>query len=130
MYENEGAGSDGESKYQPPAWMIRYRNFKTLCSYVCGEFIRFYLTTGCDQIRYTHSQITEGLPNYSCRLDSDDGSVLLLPLDDWVDRLDEVMPLVRTWLGEHSDLKGCKPEKSHYQGDRYWFTRWQEANPW
>lgn len=39
--------------------MIRYRNFKTLCSYVCGEFIRFYLTTGCDQIRYTHSQITE-----------------------------------------------------------------------
>jgi hypothetical protein len=32
--------------------------------------------------------------------------------------------------GEHSDLKGCKQEKSRYQGDRYWFTRRQEANPW
>lgn len=119
-----------EQEYETPAWIVRYRNFKTLCSFVCGEYIRFYLTTGCDQITYTHSQITEGLPTYSCRLTSVDGAVLLLPLDDWVDRLEEVQPLMRDWLGEHSDLKGCKPEKSHYQGDRYWFTRWQDANPW
>lgn len=130
MYEYDGAVQDGEQEYELPAWMVRYRNFKTLCSYVCGEFIRFYLTTGCDQISYMHSQITEGLPNYSCRLTSVDEAVLLLPLDDWGERMDEVRPLVREWLGEHSDLKGCKPEKSHYQGDPYWFTRWQEANPW
>jgi hypothetical protein len=118
------------SEYELPAWMVRYQNFKTLCAFVCGEFIRFYLTTGCDQIRYTHSQNTEGLPEYSCRLSADDGAVLLLPLDDWLERMDEAQLVVREWLGEHADLKGCKPEKSHYQGDRYWFTRWQTANPW
>jgi hypothetical protein len=128
MYENDGVVQDSE--YQPPAWMSATENFKTLCSYVCGEFIRFYLTTGCDQISYTHSQITEGLPNYSCRLTSDDGSVLLLPLDDWVDRMDEVMSACADLAGGAFGSQGVQPEKSHYQGDRYWFTRWQEANPW
>lgn len=51
MYEHEGVEQESEHEYAPPAWMIRYRNFKTLCSYVCGEFIRFYLTTGCSTLR-------------------------------------------------------------------------------
>lgn len=118
------------TEYEAPDWLVRYRDFKALCASVCGEYIRFHLTTGCDQIRYTHSQLTEGLPTYSCRLEAEDGEVLVLELVEWRHRMDEVPELVRDWLGEHSDLRGCKPEKSHYQGDRYWFTRWQEANPW
>ena len=118
------------NEYETPGWIVRYLDFKALCSDVCGEYIRFYLTTGCDQIRYTPSQITEGLPSYSCRLSSVDGHVLVLPLDDWRERMDEVRPLVRAWLEEHSELRGCRPEKSHYQGDPYWFAKWQEANPW
>ena len=116
------------NEYETPDWIVRDLDFKSLCSDVCGEYIRFYLTTGCDQIRYTHSQITEGLPAYSCRLDAEDGSVLSVELAQWRHRMDQVPDLVREWLGEHSDLRGCQPEKSHYQGDRYWFTRWQEAN--
>ncbi|MCF2587139.1 hypothetical protein [Brevibacterium sp. UCMA 11752] len=118
------------NEYQRPEWLSRYQDFKSLCSDVSGEYIRFYLTTGCEQISYTHSQNTEGLPNYSCRLTAEDGTVLLLPLDDWRHRMEEVPGLVRTWLQEHADLKGCKPSKSHYQGDRYWFEQWQLANPW
>ena len=54
--------------------------------------------------------------------------MLSVELAQWRHRMDQVPDLVREWLGEHSDLRGCQPEKSHYQGDRYWFTRWQEAN--
>lgn len=118
------------NEYSSPEWLVKYRDFKTLCSFVSGEYIRFYLTTGCDQIAYTHSQITEGLPTYSCRLTSIDGAVLLLDLDDWRRRMDEVPLLVRSWLGEHSELRGCSREESRYQGDPYWFKQWQQANPW
>lgn len=118
------------TEYCRPEWLSRYQDFKSLCSDVSGEYIRFYLTTGCEQIRYTHSQNTAGLPNYSCRLTAEDGTVLLLELDDWRGQLEEVPGLVRTWLGDHSDLKGFKPSKSHYQGDRYWLKQWQLANPW
>lgn len=118
------------TEYVSPEWLVKYRDFKSLCSDVSGEFIRFYLTTGCEQITYTHSQISEGLPTYSCRLTSADGAVLLLDLDDWRSRMDEVPPLVRSWLGDHSDLRGCTREQSRYQGDPYWFKRWQQANPW
>lgn len=111
-------------------WMTRYRDFKSLCADVSGEYIRFYLTTGCEQIDYAHSQNTDGLPSYSCRLTSTDGAVFTLTLDDWRSRLGEVPEVVRTWLGDHSNLRGCKPAKSHYQGDRYWLKRWQLANPW
>ena len=113
-----------------PEWMTRYRDFKSLCADVSGEYIRFYLTTGCEQIDYAHSQNTDGLPSYSCRLASTDGAVFTLTLDDWRSRLGEVPEVVRAWLGDHSNLRGCKPAKSHYQGDRYWLKRWQLANPW
>ena len=115
---------------ESPEWMTRYRDFKSLCADVSGEYIRFYLTTGCEQIEYVHSQNTDGLPSYSCRLASTDGEILTLTLDDWRSRLGEVPEVVRTWLGDHSNLRGCKPAKSHYQGDRYWLKLWQLANPW
>lgn len=113
-----------------PDWLKRYRDFKSLCADVSGEYIRFYLTTGCEQINYAHSQNTDGLPIYSCRLTSTDGEELTLTLDDWRGRMGEVPELVRAWLGEHSSLRGYRPAKSHYQGDRYWLKRWQQANPW
>jgi hypothetical protein len=88
-YDDEGVEQESEREYAPPASMVRYRHFKTPCAYVCGEFLRFYLTTGFDRISYTYPHITECPPNYSCRLASEEGAALLLPLDDWVDGMDE-----------------------------------------
>src|SRR5699024_12331709 len=78
------------NEYESSDWIVRYLDFKSLCADVCGEYIRFYLTTGCDQIRYTHSQITERLPPYSCRLDAEDGSVLSGELAQWRHRSGQV----------------------------------------
>ena len=122
--------SRGVTGDETAGWVSRYRDFKALCSDVSGEYIRFYLTTGCEQISYVHSQNTGGLPVYSCRLTSEDGEVLTLVLDDWRGRMEDVPRVVKTWLGDHSRLRGCMPSKSHYQGDAYWLEQWQRANPW
>ncbi len=115
-------------EYTAPEWLDRYKAFKSLCAAVSGEYIRFGLTTGCEDISYTHSQRTDGLPNYSCRLEAADGAALMLELDEWRGRLDEVRVLVRSWLGEHSNLRGCKPAQTRYGGDEYWRTQLQRAN--
>ncbi|WP_309131462.1 hypothetical protein [Brevibacterium sp.] len=115
-------------EWDAPEWLNRYRAFKSLCAAVSGEYIRFSLTTGCGDVSYTHSQRTEGLPNYSCRLEARDGAVLMLELDNWRGRPDDVRRVVRKWLGEHSNLRGCKPAQTHYGGDEYWRTQLQHAN--
>ena len=118
------------NEYRAPKWLTTYQDFKTLCSAVSGEYIRFYLTTGCDAVTYTHSQTTRGLPRYSCLLTAEDGATLLLELNDWIGRMGEVSATVRAWLAANASLRGCRPNKSHYAGDGYWRRQWQQANPW
>lgn len=118
------------NEYSVPEWLTTYQDFKALCSAVSGEYIRFYLTTGCDSVTYTHSQNTSGLPRYSCLLTAEDGASLLLELGEWNGRLDEVPAAVRAWLAANASLRGCRPNKSRYVGDRYWHRQWQLANPW
>ncbi|QPR38235.1 hypothetical protein [Brevibacterium casei] len=118
------------NEYRAPKWLTTYQDFKTLCSAVSGEYIRFYLTTGCDAVTYTHSQNTRGLPRYSCLLTAEDGATLLLELDEWIGRMDEVSASVRAWLAANASLRGCRPNRSHYAGDSYWRRQWQLANPW
>lgn len=102
--------------------MMEYGDFKELCAHACGEYIRFYLTTGHGGITYTHSQRSDGqdLPHYSCRLTDEGDNELVLRTDDWRDRLDDVPGTVRNWIREHVNLRNCSLEPGRYQGDPYW----------
>lgn len=116
--------------HTPPDWMTEYQDFKTLCSAVNGQYIRFYLTTGRDGIAYTHSQLEAGsdLPRYSCRLTAGDGAELTLTLEEWRGRADEAREAVRDWIRAHVTLRGCKLEASRYQGDPYWKAQLHQDN--
>lgn len=109
------------SEYGRPEWMTEYRDFKALCAHACGEYIRFYLTTGHSGITYTHSQRSDGqdLPHYSCRL-TGDGDELVLLTDDWRNHLEDVPVAVRNWIRNHVNLRNCSLEPGRYQGDPYW----------
>lgn len=98
------------------------RDFKTLCARACGEYIRFYLTTGHEGIRYTHSQRSDGqeLPHYSCRLSDEAGNELVLLTEDWRTQLDDVSSTVRDWMRDHVSLRGCALEPGRYKGDPSW----------
>lgn len=117
-------------EYEGPEWLAEYQDFKALCAYACGEYIKFYLTTGYEHVVYSHSQKTEGLPRYTCQFDAPDGARLELQLGDWRQRMELVAPEVRQWLGVHSDLRGSEPTQSHYAGDPYWKKQLQIANDW
>lgn len=110
------------NEYIVPEWMPEYGNFKTLCAHACGEYIRYYLTTGHEGVQYTHSQRSDGqeLPLYTCRLSDYVGNELLLRTEDWHDRLDDVSGTVRRWIRDHVDLRDCRLEPGRYQGDPYW----------
>ncbi|QUL78027.1 hypothetical protein [Brevibacterium sp. SMBL_HHYL_HB1] len=105
-----------------PEWMAEYQDYKTLCARTCGEYIRYYLTTGHEGVKYTHSQRSDGreLPHYACRLSDQSGNELVLKTEDWRDRFDEVSGTVRQWIRDHVNLRDCRLEPGRYKGDPYW----------
>lgn len=83
--------------------------------------------TGGPRVEYTNCYRDDTLPVASCKLTVRD-AVLVVTLEQWRGRLDELKVHVREWVAGQVNLQGLRTLPRRRR-DPEWMRLWREANP-
>lgn len=109
--------------------LSRFLAYGSIEQTVHGVVIGYRLTlTRAPEVETMPYHRGEGLEQYSIRV-AISSEQLVVTVDEWAGREDELQEQLRAWIPARADLRGSRLRREARRTDPWWREAWQRANP-